>query len=68
MVFLFSIHNYWDNVKQEARLALSYVRLTDEGVFYCICTMTPHQRSSRFQAEFDQHGDTRTSRIHWTPQ
>ncbi|KAL2701046.1 hypothetical protein AAEP93_007865 [Penicillium crustosum] len=31
MVFLFSIHNYWDNVKQEARLALSYVRLTDEG-------------------------------------
>lgn len=63
MVFHFSIHNYWDNVKQEARLTLSYVRLTDEGIFYCICTMTPHQRTSRFQADFDQHGDIRTSRI-----
>lgn len=67
MVFHFSIHNYWDNIKQEARLALSYVRLTDEGVFYCICTMTPHQRSARFQADFDQHGDIRTSRIPLDP-
>ncbi|KAJ5694193.1 hypothetical protein N7536_004605 [Penicillium majusculum] len=51
----------------EARLALSYVRLTDEGIFYCICTMTPHQGSSRFQADFDQHGDIRTSRIQLDP-
>ncbi|CAI7594711.1 unnamed protein product [Penicillium glandicola] len=67
MVFHFSIHNYWDNVKQEARLALSYVRLTDEGIFYCLCTMTPYQRSSRFQADFDQHGDIRTTRIPLDP-
>ncbi|KAF4760895.1 hypothetical protein N7455_002891 [Penicillium solitum] len=25
--------------------------------------MTPHQGSSRFQADFDQHGDIRTSRF-----
>lgn len=42
IVFHFSIHNYWDNAIQEARLALSYIRLTDEGVFYCLCTITPH--------------------------
>lgn len=35
LVFHFSIHNYWDNLKHEARLALSYVRLTDEGVLGC---------------------------------
>ncbi|KAJ5528614.1 hypothetical protein N7527_002007 [Penicillium freii] len=56
MVFHFSIYNAWDNLKQGARLALSCVRLTDEGVFYCLCTMTPQQRSARFQADFDQHG------------
>ncbi|KAG0152674.1 hypothetical protein PDIDSM_2479 [Penicillium digitatum] len=67
MVFHFSIHNYWDLVKQEACLALSYVRLTDEGIFYCLCTMTPYQLSSRFQADFDQHGDVRTSRIPLDP-
>jgi hypothetical protein len=41
MVFHFSIHGFWDNVAKEARLALSYARLTDEGVFYRLCTMTP---------------------------
>ncbi|KAJ5515637.1 hypothetical protein N7527_007197 [Penicillium freii] len=25
--------------------------------------MTPHQRSTRFQADFDQHGDIRTGRL-----
>ncbi|KAJ5405251.1 hypothetical protein N7465_006535 [Penicillium sp. CMV-2018d] len=25
--------------------------------------MTPHQRSARFQADFDQHGDIRTGRL-----
>jgi hypothetical protein len=34
MVFHFSIHNYWDKVKKEARLALPYFRLTEEGVLY----------------------------------
>ena len=63
VVFHFSIHDYRGNQKREARLALSFVRLTDEGVFYCLCTMTPQQRGSRFQAEFDQHGDIGTSRI-----
>jgi hypothetical protein len=67
MVFHFLIHGFWDNVKKEARLALSYIRLTDEGVFYCLCTMTPQQRSARFQADFDQHGDIRTSRIPLDP-
>lgn len=52
VAFHFSIHDYWDHQKSEARLALSFVRLTDGGVFYCLCTMTPQQRSSRFQAEF----------------
>ncbi|KAJ5400919.1 hypothetical protein N7465_011408 [Penicillium sp. CMV-2018d] len=67
MVFHFSIHNSWDNLKQEARLALSYVRLADEGVFYCLGTMTPQQRSARFQADFDQHGDICTGRIPLDP-
>ncbi|KAJ5248215.1 hypothetical protein N7524_012175 [Penicillium chrysogenum] len=29
--------------------------------------MAPHQRSSRFQADFDQHGDIRTSRVPLDP-
>ena len=68
MVFHFSIHIYWDNFKQEARLVLSYVRLTDEGIFYCICTMTAHQRTSQFQADFDQQrlvASTRDSILVW---
>jgi hypothetical protein len=42
-------------------------QVTDEGIFYCLCTMAPHQRSSRFQADFDQHGDIRTSRVPLDP-
>jgi hypothetical protein len=67
MVFHFSINDYWDHHRYEARLALSNVRLTDQGVFYALCTMTPYQRASRFQADFDQHGDVRTSRIPLDP-
>lgn len=39
-VYHFSIHNAWDNARQEAKFALSHVHLTDEGVFFCLCTMT----------------------------
>lgn len=66
MVFHFSIHGFWNNIK-EARVALPYVRLTDEGVFYCLGTMTPQQRGARFQVDFDQHGDIRTSRLPLDP-
>ncbi|OKP07389.1 hypothetical protein PENSUB_5978 [Penicillium subrubescens] len=67
MVFHFSINDYWNHERFEARLALSNVRLTDQGVFYALCTMTPQRRGARFQADFDQHGDVRTSRIPLDP-
>lgn len=59
----FSIHNFWNHARQEAKLGLSFVRLTDEGVFYCICTISPHDRGVRFQADFDQHSDVRATRV-----
>ncbi|KAJ5380834.1 uncharacterized protein N7496_003262 [Penicillium cataractarum] len=39
--FHFSIHDIWYNVEKEPHLAFLEVRLTDESVFYCLCTMTP---------------------------
>jgi hypothetical protein len=37
-----------------------------KGCYY-LCTMTPQQRSSRFQTDFDQHRDIRTQRIPLDP-
>jgi hypothetical protein len=38
MVVHFSIHGFWDNAKKEAPLALSFVRVTSEGLFYFLHT------------------------------